>query len=124
MVTRTTSEPIMLLRMKNNYQALGHRKAAPNKRSRTQGRNGKYLKPVHTDTRIDTLMSDQAVPRGRLYCRRAQLFLRRFTQRGQKRTLCHRVREDLRWWLDAIKGSSIPLYKTEITHFLTTDYWS
>ncbi|XP_063897312.1 uncharacterized protein LOC135118658 [Helicoverpa armigera] len=65
--------------------------------------------------------ANYAIPQGRLHCRKAQLFLRKFSRRNQKRNLSSGVREDFRWWLEAVEGCPNPLLKKEVTHFLTTD---
>lgn len=62
-------------------------------------------------------------PKGRLHCRRMQMFLRSYSQGHPrvKRELPEIVLQDLSWWERAIDHSVVPLYKKEVTHFLVTD---
>ncbi|KAI5647002.1 reverse transcriptase (RNA-dependent DNA polymerase) domain-containing protein [Phthorimaea operculella] len=62
-------------------------------------------------------------PKGRLHCRRFQIFLRGFRQRRprERRDLPRLVCQEIVWWWNAINDSTVALSRPEVTHFLTTD---
>lgn len=67
--------------------------------------------------------ANYAVPKGRLHCRRMQLFLKKFNQTRlrEKRTVPPPVQQDLEWWLSTVDHTSTPIVKRKVTHFLSTD---
>ncbi|KAL0839475.1 hypothetical protein ABMA28_016184 [Loxostege sticticalis] len=63
------------------------------------------------------------VQRGRLHCRRLQMFLKKFNQGRlrERRVLPPLAVRELEWWLRAVEKNTTSLKKTQVTHFLTTD---
>lgn len=62
------------------------------------------------------------IPRGRLHCRKSQIFLRHFNKRQprQRQLIPNTVYQEMRWWLGATRHSSL-IHKKPATHFLATD---
>lgn len=62
------------------------------------------------------------IPRGRLHCRKMQIFLRHFnkTRPRQKQLLSQDVYQEIKWWRGATRHT-LPIHKKPATHFLATD---
>lgn len=67
--------------------------------------------------------ANYTVSKGRLHCRRMQLFLKQFQQNRprERNNLSVQVQQDLGWWLKVVEHSSSPIIKPKVTHFFTTD---
>lgn len=66
--------------------------------------------------------ANYVIPRGRLHCRKMQIFLRRFnkTRSRHKEAIPRLVRQELVWWRGATHQTS-PIHNPPATHFLATD---